>query len=181
MKPMARKPKPVPAATPGGAFHSDLTLPVEYRRQEHCAALSAMIEEARAAGSMAAVASLTKQLAELGGLSAPIVDEAAVSPEPRDYVDGLRERLATARDVRQRAIKAGSFGSAAQLLHQELNIMALIAEAERASAATVEDVSDAELVESIAADVQALPPTVRAAVLARLSAPVLRVVKASNG
>ena len=68
-----------------------------------------------------------------------------------------------------------------KLIKQEVELIAAIAEAERASAATVEDVSDAELVESIAADVQALPPTVRAAVLARLSAPILRVVKASNG
>jgi hypothetical protein len=179
---MAKRSTPSLPATPGGAFHADLTLPVEYRRAEHCAALAAMIEEARAAGSMAAVAALTKQMAELGGLSAPMIEETQAESEPVDYIDGLRERLATARDMRKRASKAGSFGSAAQLLHQELDIMRLIAEEQRARAPAVAELSDADLVAQIAADMAALPPVVRAKVQAASSAPVLRVIagKAAN-
>ena len=173
---MAKKKQPALAPTPGGAFHGDLTLPVEYRRVEHCAALSALIDEARAAGSMTAVATLTKQLADLGGLSAPMIDEAESNAEPRDYIDGLRERLATARDMRQRASKAGSFGSAAQLLHQELDIMARIAEETRAKPQAITELSDADLVAQIAADVAALPPAVRARVQASTSGPSLRLV-----
>jgi superfamily I DNA/RNA helicase len=177
---MART-KRQPPATPGGAFHHDLDLPVEYRRREHIAALAAMIEECRATGSHNAVSALTKQMAALSGLDTPLDPADALPPEPVSVIESLRQRLEAAREMRARASAAGTFGAAAALIKQEVELIAAIAEAERASAATVDDVSDAELVESIAADVQALPPTVRAAVLARLSAPVLRVVKASNG
>lgn len=177
---MAQK-KRQPPATPGGAFHHDLDLPLDYRRREHIAALAAMIEEARATNSHNAVSALTKQMADLAGLTTPLDPAEALPPEPANPLDALRQRLEAARELRARASAAGTFGAAATLIKQEVELIAAIAEAERASAATVEDVSDAELVESIAADVQALPPTVRAAVLARLSAPVLRVVKASNG
>jgi hypothetical protein len=173
---MAKKKPPTLASTPGGAFHADLGLPVEYRREEHCAALSALIDEARAAGSLTAVANFTKQLAALGGLSAPLVDETKAVAEPATYLDSLRERLATARDMRQRASKAGSFGSAAQLLHQELDILRMIADETRAQPSAVTELSDADLVAQIAADVAALPPTVRARVQSATSGPSLRLV-----
>lgn len=173
---MAKKKQPTLPATPGGAFHSDLALPVEFRRKEHCAALSSLIDEARAAGSLTAVANFTKQLSALGGLSAPMIAEAKVDVEPATYLDGLRERLATARDMRQRASKAGSFGSAAQLLHQELDIMARIADETRAQPSAVAELSDADLVAQIAADVAALPPAVRARVQASTAGPSLRLV-----
>lgn len=180
---MAKRTTPSLPATPGGAFHADLSLPVDYRRREHCAALAAMIEEARSTNSMNAVSALTKQLADLAGLTTPPDPADALPPEPADAVEALRQRLEAARALRAKASAAGTFGAAATLIKQEVELLAAISEAERAAAATVEDVSDAELVDAITADVQALPPTVRAAVLARLSAPLLRVVtgKASTG
>jgi len=80
--------------------------------------------------------------------------------------------------MRQRASKAGSFGSAAQLLHQELDILRMIADETRAQPSAVTELSDADLVAQIAADVAALPPTVRARVQSATSGPSLRLVGA---
>lgn len=178
---MAKQKRPALPATPGGAFHSDLDLPLDYRRREHLSALATMIEDARSTNNMNAVSALTKQMADIAGLTTPLDPAGALPAEPADHVAALRHRLEAARELRARASAAGTFGAAAQLIKQECDLLAAIMEAERATASTVESVTDAELVDAITADVQALPPAVRSAVLARLSGPALRVVKAASG
>jgi hypothetical protein len=70
--------------------------------------------------------------------------------------------------MRLQATERGSFDSASRLLRLEATLLGEVREAERARQATHPEIPDAELVELITADLQALPPPMRAAVLARL-------------
>ena len=89
-------------------------------------------------------------------------------------LDAHAAQLAERSD--QRPVDRLAVGTLAQLLHQELDIMARIAEETRAKPQAITELSDADLVAQIAADVAALPPAVRARVQASTSGPSLRLV-----
>ena len=134
----------------------------------HLALLRELLDEARGEQSWAACASLAKQISDLEGLQPPPQPKPKPPPEPTDHVEALRARLHATQSMRLQATERGSFDSASRLLRLEATLLGEVREAERARQATHPEIPDAELVELITADLQALPPPMRAAVLARL-------------
>lgn len=168
---MARHSPQLHPPTPGGAFHSDTSIPVEVRRRDHAAAIVELIREAREAESFTAVPTLTRQLAELTGLDirqkAPRIKP---RPEPADLLDALRHRLNDTQQLRLRASAEGSYVAARDLLRMEADLLGQIA-AEVASRAPKRDaLTDDQLIDEVARDLLAMPPVMRRAVLARVQA-----------
>ena len=154
------------APTPG-AFHSDAAIPVARRRREFAQALVEMIDEARGLAQYTAAAGMAKQLAELTGIDPAQARRSRRYTEPADPIDGMRLRLRAVVDMRHAAEAKGSYVAAKDLIRTEVDLLRQLAELERARPRPAE-IPDDELVALIATDLQALPPPMRAAVLARL-------------
>jgi hypothetical protein len=171
MAKLTTRKKPRPHLTPGGAFHSDMALPLEFRRREHAAALVEMIREARESETYSPLPALTKQLADLTGLNKQAAPRLIkLRPEPADLLDALRERLADTQQLRLRASREGSYVAARDLLRMEADLVISIAAEVAARAPTRESLTDAELVEALAADIQTMPPVLRRQLLALVQA-----------
>lgn len=134
----------------------------------HIQLLRELLEEARAAASYGAVAQLTKQIADLAGFVAPPARRRRVPPEPKDSLVALRARLRATQEMRLQASERGSYVAAAGLLRLETTLLAEVTAADAARGEARPDLTDAELVAQISADLEGLPAAVRAGLASRL-------------
>jgi hypothetical protein len=132
-----------------------------------------MLDEARTADPplIGAAANITRQIAELSGLMAPPAPPRKKRPkEHADPLEAMRARLVDVQDMRMNASDRGSYDSAARLMRIETQLVSDIAALVRTREQDKGTVSDQQLVDEVAADLLAMPPVMRRAVLAIVQA-----------
>lgn len=104
---------------------------------------------------------------------------AALAGEPAHVQ--LQRKIMEVRQSRKDAEMSEAWSAVTALHRLEMDLIMLLSPALPAIEDDTRSMSDDDLVAQIAADMAALPPTIRARVQAAHSAPILRVVKASTG